>query len=506
MKRIILISILFTSFIALSTNAATITSVASGNWGDAATWDNGVPTAGDDVVIDTSTTVTINIPDAVCKNITVKGNLYFDATVTGLGIVVNGNVVVDSAGKFNASKSNPASGQFYQSVELKGDLAVNNGGTFVMRKSSGSLIVAARVVFSGNNDSHISLTKTTYTSTIEQFNSVEINKTGGAKVILASGNVFQNNNTSNGPDTLVLTSGVIETGSNKWVTLRTSGGAIYGASDTSYINGTVGHAISNSGSITNDYFPVGDSATYRPINIKFNAPPNSTGHFVYVTLHNGNANTGSSSFSGGIDKVSELRYYEIGYISGSSGAASMGVFAFDPTYKTDDGVGASNTDLRVAYSTDDRASWMNDGPTGVTTNPADTLDSDSLATPISLASGTSIYVALSRLTGTTTNSLGSTTGINETRGSEPVAYKLGQNYPNPFNPATKINFSLERTGNVKLIVYNILGEKVSELVNGYLAAGEHNVNFDASKLTSGIYLYTISSGNFVQTKKMVLVK
>lgn len=506
MKKNLVLSVLLAMFFGFALKAGTITSVSSGNWGDASTWDGGIPGPSDDVVIDTSTTVTINIPNAVCNNLTVRGNLYFDNTISGLGIVVNGNIVVESGGRFNAAASTPASGQYFQSIELKGDLTVKSGGAFVMRKSSGSLLAVARVLFSGATDSHIYLTKTSYTSSAEQFNSVEINKAGGAKVILQSGNLFQNNNTSNGPDTLVLTSGIIETGSNIWVTLRTSGEAIVGGSESSYINGIVGRGISNGGGHSTMEFPVGDSASYRPIAVRFNAPSNSTGHFVWVNLHNGNANTGSSSFSGGIDKVSELRYYEVGYNSGSSGASAMGIYGFDLTYKEDDGVSAGNTDLRVAFSADDRATWINGGPDGETTNPPDTLASDSLTTDISLTSGTSMFVALARLTGTTTNSLGGTTGVEESNDGKPISYSLSQNYPNPFNPTTKINFSVAHAGNVKLIVYNVLGEKVGELVNGYLPAGEYNLNFDASRLSSGIYFYTISSDNFMQTKKMVLIK
>jgi hypothetical protein len=85
-------------------------------------------------------------------------------------------------------------------------------------------------------------------------------------------------------------------------------------------------------------------------------------------------------------------------------------------------------------------------------------------------------------------------------------YYLQQNYPNPFNPSTKINFGLKKAGNVEITVYNILGNKVATLLNGYKPAGNYSVTFDASKLSSGIYLYRIVTNEFVQTRKMILEK
>lgn len=85
-------------------------------------------------------------------------------------------------------------------------------------------------------------------------------------------------------------------------------------------------------------------------------------------------------------------------------------------------------------------------------------------------------------------------------------YELVQNFPNPFNPATTINFSIQKEGLVTLKIYNILGQEVATLVNEFKNAGAHTINFDASKLSSGIYLYKIDSNGFTQTKKMMLIK
>ena len=88
----------------------------------------------------------------------------------------------------------------------------------------------------------------------------------------------------------------------------------------------------------------------------------------------------------------------------------------------------------------------------------------------------------------------------------PNYYALDQNYPNPFNPVTKITYALPKSGNVQLKVYDILGREVAVLVNEVKQAGIHNVDFNATNLASGIYFYTLKSGDFYAVKKMVLVK
>lgn len=85
-------------------------------------------------------------------------------------------------------------------------------------------------------------------------------------------------------------------------------------------------------------------------------------------------------------------------------------------------------------------------------------------------------------------------------------YNLSQNYPNPFNPSTKINFSVKSAGNVSLVVYNMLGQVVETLVNRSMAAGNYTATFDASKLSSGIYIYQLNAGNTKISKKMTLMK
>jgi Secretion system C-terminal sorting domain len=97
-------------------------------------------------------------------------------------------------------------------------------------------------------------------------------------------------------------------------------------------------------------------------------------------------------------------------------------------------------------------------------------------------------------------------GVESNPISIPTSFSLSQNYPNPFNPSTKINFSLPSPNNVKIILYDITGKKVAEILNQQLSAGSHTVNFNAANLASGTYIYRIQAGNFAEAKKMVLLK
>jgi hypothetical protein len=88
----------------------------------------------------------------------------------------------------------------------------------------------------------------------------------------------------------------------------------------------------------------------------------------------------------------------------------------------------------------------------------------------------------------------------------PLSYKLEQNYPNPFNPVTKINYAVAKNGFVSLKVYDVLGREVAALVNKNMPAGKYSVDFNASKLTSGVYFYSLETNGFKDVKKMMLIK
>ena len=88
----------------------------------------------------------------------------------------------------------------------------------------------------------------------------------------------------------------------------------------------------------------------------------------------------------------------------------------------------------------------------------------------------------------------------------PLDFDLSQNYPNPFNPTTKIEYSLPSKEYVILKIYDIMGNEISVLVNEQKEAGKYQTNFDASALTSGVYIYSLQAGNFYQSHKMLLIK
>ena len=95
---------------------------------------------------------------------------------------------------------------------------------------------------------------------------------------------------------------------------------------------------------------------------------------------------------------------------------------------------------------------------------------------------------------------------NESEDLQILRYTLSQNYPNPFNPSTQIQYALPEATHVTLEVFNSVGQKVMDLINGQQSAGYHTVTFDASGLSSGVYLYKLTTPSFTKTKKMLLIK
>jgi hypothetical protein len=104
-------------------------------------------------------------------------------------------------------------------------------------------------------------------------------------------------------------------------------------------------------------------------------------------------------------------------------------------------------------------------------------------------------------------SIGAIVGIEQHIGEVPTVYNLSQNYPNPFNPSTKIDFSIPKSEFVTLKVFDISGREVASLVNQRLLTGKYTVTFDNTNgLSSGVYFFRLVAGNYVQTKKMMMIK
>jgi hypothetical protein len=88
----------------------------------------------------------------------------------------------------------------------------------------------------------------------------------------------------------------------------------------------------------------------------------------------------------------------------------------------------------------------------------------------------------------------------------PNVFKLYSNYPNPFNPVTKIKFDISKNSNTQIVVYDVLGRIVETLVNEELKAGRYEVEFDGYSLSSGVYFYKLVTNDFVDTKRMLMIK
>jgi plastocyanin len=158
--------------------------------------------------------------------------------------------------------------------------------------------------------------------------------------------------------------------------------------------------------------------------------------------------------------------------------------------------------------------WVSGNHTTTSTNIP--LTASSWDSPIDASNTTFSYVILSPGTYnykcTPHESMGMVGAINaqvsSITGNEQSVqnFELKQNYPNPFNPSTSISFSVPKSGFVKLTIFNSLGSEVETLVNENLNRGSYTVNFNASKLSSGVYFYRLNSGDFIETRKMLLIK
>jgi hypothetical protein len=163
-----------------------------------------------------------------------------------------------------------------------------------------------------------------------------------------------------------------------------------------------------------------------------------------------------------------------------------------------------NSEIYYKRSTNDGLSWEAD--TRLTFNPL-----GSFASSVAV-SGSMVHVVwYDNRDGNTEiyykqNPTGNPIGIVNISSEIPDGFSLGQNYPNPFNPETNIDFKLPNEGFVKLAVYDITGKETAVLFNNRLKAGEYKVDFNASGLPSGVYFYRLTSADYSETKRMILVK
>lgn len=505
-KNIFITITLFLFVVSFAVQAQTIRSAGiKGNWSSAATWVGGVvPGANNDVVIVNGDSVFYDLNAGEVKNVTIGENA---TTNTGLffkndgdyQLTAYGSIVLSGDSTKFYAQANSTTVRNYV-LNLHGDLL--SDGTLDFKTGSSPNNAFLKVNFIGTTDSRVKCNPFVITpSTVNEWGSITINKTGGARVTLLS-----DIGTSNiSAVVFTLVSGKVFTGENTLGIYATGSGSISGGSQDSYVVGKLGRGWASSGSVNNKIFPIGDSVTYRPVWI---SNTNSSYHLAVVQVVDGNANTGTSSLLGGIDKISSIRYYKVtaGLIPRSGTIPSPFVLTkMAVGYYEDDGVAAGNTNLRLALATTNRDTWANMGPTSHTTVVGATptqFISDSSRTTIQLDSV--FYFALARVTGTTENSLGTATAIHDSY--VPSAFDLKQNFPNPFNPNTTIAFSIPSRDFISLKVYNVQGELVASLLENVVEAGTYSVDFDAAGLNSGVYFYQLQSSSVTKTAKMILLK
>ena len=518
----VLLVILLVSF-SRQAFAGDVKSIKSGNWTNDSTWStNKVPTATDNVYIQHAVTfddtVGATINDLIVGSDTSTAGGWRTLATKSTKLTVNGNITIYPNNYFKVQSSTVAVALGHQLL-IQGNL-VNNGSSFDLKtgSSTGPTWAVCQITFFGSNNSEVTMNGA-YSSTNNEFAGITVNKTGGAKVILHSDVVVAGGDSKVPASVNPITSlveGSVETGQYTLISQGTGTTYIDTASaNKGYISGNLARGMTNSSTTgTRVFFPVGDVTGYHPIYVKSSTSGVATGHYLRVSCVSGNANTGSSTFDGLIDKVSEVRYYKVTYsktVLGTSAPDTMGVDHFRPSYELADGVAAGNTDLRVAYSTDDRKSWvMLKNITPSTTAPSNIpvfYIPDTLASPgIVLRNGVnSVCIALARAIGTTTNSLAATTDV-RLENAKVKTFMVEQNYPNPFNPSTTINYNIPENSYVTLKVYNMLGKEVSVLANEFKAAGYYQAKFNSNNLPSGIYFYTLNVGKFSETRKMILMK
>ncbi len=507
-----------TNALSLKVDGISKSSGKFGAWSSPSTWlGNVLPVAGDDVIIATGDTVFFDMDSVAVKSILVgedsMGVFLFDAT-KNTALLVDGNIHVTARSVFKVQSrtvTGPGTSDLIHNVYLYGDLLHEGSGLDFRSGSTNTNAAVANFHLVGSADQGLTVT-TPFTTSNGEFNSIQVKKSGSGKIFLGS-NIYLAGGSSSNPATfpwLNLESGIIQTGEFAIIHRYASNtGSIMGGSSASYVIGAVGRGMGNSGGATRT-FPVGDENGYRPFTVRSTTGGSSTGHHIIVRAHAGNANTGSSTLSPAIDKVSQIRYYDVQYVQGG-GAATMDVDRLTITYGADDGVGTGNVDLRIATSLDARATWTALGQLipDTTYTPNEAIQ-DSMAVVTLTPATTVLYATLGRLTGTTTNSLGTGTAVEPVDGT-PTSWALGQNYPNPFNPETRIGFSLLSSTHVKLTVMNLLGQQVTTLVSGELPAGSQAIRWngrdDAGRvMPSGVYFYRIETPEFTQTKRMILMK
>jgi hypothetical protein len=203
----------------------------------------------------------------------------------------------------------------------------------------------------------------------------------------------------------------------------------------------------------------------------------------------------------------------IGIDNGSGGIAGGAAFSteWDPAFGIAFGLQQGTPDIVKGYEITPFAQWLSVDPMSGVLQPAENVDLDVTIDFTGDITPDSLYEATIFVHNNTPDTpeidveVSTTTGIDDVPGL-PKVYSLAQNFPNPFNAQTSINFALPQQSDVKIEVYNVLGQKAATLAEGLLPAGVHTVTWDASDVASGVYYYKLSAGEYSAVKMMTLLK
>src|ERR1035437_2857290 len=496
LKLHLFLTIVVAFIFANTLSATTYTAILTGKWSAPLTWDgNGIPdnSGTADVIINDGVAVTNDV-NFIVHNVTIGlggagGTLQTSKTLDTVNtMLVNGDISILANSIFRAQTNTLTNGNLINTLELKGNLT-HNGSILDFRSgTAGSTLGVIDLTLSGTTDQTLTVNGA-YSAANGDFNAITINKPSG-KVILGS-NIIMDAGSSGTlvppQPILTLTKGIIETGNFIWVFLNSTGANITGNSSASYINGTMGQAMSNTAGASKN-FPVGDANAYRLFNLRSTTSGLASGHYAIVKCIHGDANTGTSTLVGGIDRVSHVRYYQIGFGKTVGTVTAMSFDRFSPSYGADDGVVPGNQNLRVAYSTDSRATWTMipqtiTHTTVIAASDPQTMIFPDAITPISLpASGLgNLYVALADVTG----------------GENPLPVELssfasavnGRDITLNWETKTEVNsdkFVIERTIND-----NLKWEAVASVKAAVLSNSPKQYSFTDKNLQAGKYQYRL---------------
>ncbi len=452
MKNIFYASLLLITLISgISLAQVTITSAASGNWNDAATWVGGVAPSGIDAVIIASThTVTVDNAGALGEAVTV--NAGGTLNIVGAGgakfassLAVNGTLTVNTSDSLIVG--------YLSTGDKKIDLTNSNTGVGTFTR--GTVLVYGKFNTSG-------LTTTTI---------------NGANIIIdakgSTGYAFRSTTGSGGTHPFTFTSG----------TITILNPAVNSANAELAMSASIAPDISGTAT-----FVLGQGAGTVASAAGYRISLNSINYLNNIKINTGSVN---------LNLLSNVN------VKGKLELTGNGTLAAGTFYLKYGNGGTLEYNASSPQTTSD-----------FEFPAADTLKPTNLT--INNSSGVTLHASRS-ITGNYTPASGSLilNGNTFTYGNlvsvkqsfeQPVSTELFQNYPNPFNPSTSISFSIPKSSFVTIIVYDISGNEVATLMNDYKSAGTHNVSFDASKLSSGVYLYRLIADNSVLSKKLTLIK